>query len=457
MDDKNWRECIVGDIVAPIKNALVGGPFGSDLVSRDYTSFGVPVIRGHNMGFGRWVSGKFVFVSQEKADNLKANIARPGDLVFTQRGTIGQVAIVPPAPFDTYLLSQSQMKFTPDNTKTDVKFLYYFFTSQEQQEYIRQNAIQTGVPHTNLEHLRNTPLALPPLPTQHAIARILGSLDVKIELNRQMNETLEAMARAIFQSWFVDFDPVRAKAGGRHPSGMDEETAALFPSEFEVVDGREVPKGWRILSLGDLCSLDKGVSYKGDFLSNEGTTMINLGCFTGEGNFSIDNLKFYTGEYRDRHIVKPGDIVIANTDITQKRVVLGSPAIVPSFDQFAHCIFTHHVYAIRFKKEFENFNYFVYFSLLNPEFRERAIGFATGTTVLALPRDTVLEHSFVMPDDRIIQIFNGKIKTVFSMIYNNIQQSRTLAQIRDALLPKLMSGEISVEKLQSEKHVEKKT
>jgi type I restriction enzyme S subunit len=296
----------------------------------------------------------------------------------------------------------------------------------------------------NQEILKLIPLPLPSLPTQHAITRILGSLDDKIELNRQMNETLEAMARAIFQSWFVDFDPVRAKAEGRQPAGMDAETAALFPSGFEAIDGREVPMEWNILNLGDVCTLDKGVSYKGDFLSDEGTSMINLGCFTGEGNFSIENLKFYTGEYRDRHIVKPGDIVIANTDITQKREVLGSPAIVPPLKQFSHCIFTHHVFAIRFLKDYENLNNFVYFTLLHQDFRERAIGFATGTTVLALPRDTVLEHSFIMPDERIIRSFNSIIKPIFSMIYNNIEQSRTLVQIRDALLPKLISGEIQV-------------
>lgn len=172
--------------------------------------------------------------------------------------------------------------------------------------------------------------------------------------------------------------------------------------------------------------------------------MINLGCFTGDGNFSIDNLKFYTGEYRDRHVVNTGDIVLANTDITQKREVLGSPAIVPPFEQFKTCIFTHHVYAIRIMKEFENLNYFVYYSLLNPDFRERAIGFATGTTVLALPRDTVLEYSIVIPNEKIIHQFNNAIKSILSSIDNNIQQSRTLAQIRDALLPKLMSGEIQV-------------
>jgi type I restriction enzyme S subunit len=174
--DSDWIECSVTDIAAPVKNALVGGPFGSNLVSRDYTPLGVPVIRGQNMGYGRWVEGEFVYVSHDKAKALSPNTAHPGDLIFTQRGTLGQVAIVPQRPFERYIISQSQMKLTVDPTKADALFLYYVFTSAEQQAYIIRNAIQTGVPHTNLEHLRTTPLTLPPLSEQRAIAHILGTL-----------------------------------------------------------------------------------------------------------------------------------------------------------------------------------------------------------------------------------------------------------------------------------------
>jgi type I restriction enzyme, S subunit len=206
-----WRHYKVGDIAAPLKNALVGGPFGSNLVSRDYVEYGVPVIRGQNMGLGRWVDGKFVFVTREKAGSLSANLARPGDLIFTQRGTLGQVALVPQGPFEIYLLSQSQMKLTADPDKADSLFLYYLFSADAQRDYIKRNAIQTGVPHTNLGILRATPTYLPPPAVQLAVAHILGALDDKIELNRRMNESLEEMAQTIFQSWFVDFDPVRAK------------------------------------------------------------------------------------------------------------------------------------------------------------------------------------------------------------------------------------------------------
>lgn len=251
-------ECTVADIAASTRNALVGGPFGSELVSRDYVLSGVPVIRGGNMGHGRWVGGGFVYVSPEKARSLSGNCAKPGDLVFTQRGTLGQVAIVPQNGAERYLISQSQMKLTVDTAKADPLYLYYVFTSREQQEYIRQNAIQTGVPHTNLGILRSTPLTLPPLPEQKAIAAVLGALDDKIELNRRMNATLEAMARTLFQSWFVDFDPVRAKLDGREPNGLDPATAALFPNEFEDSELGRIPKEWEVGRLDGVLTLQRG-------------------------------------------------------------------------------------------------------------------------------------------------------------------------------------------------------
>lgn len=159
-----WIAATIGEIAASSRNALVGGPFGSNLVSLDYVSEGVPVIRGQNMGT-RWVTGNFVFVTPQKAKTLGANLARPGDIVLTQRGTLGQVSIVPATSFSCYLVSQSQMKATLNRKIADPLFFYYVLSPSEHQDYVRQNAIQTGVSHTNLGILRSTPVQLPPLLT----------------------------------------------------------------------------------------------------------------------------------------------------------------------------------------------------------------------------------------------------------------------------------------------------
>jgi len=180
-----WERTTVREIASPVRNAIVGGPFGSDLVSADYVEEGIPVIRGQNMGT-KHVSGSFVFVTQAKANSLEANLARPGDLVFTQRGTLGQVSLVPDRPYDRYLVSQSQMKLTVNRKVADPNFFYYKFSSSEQQEFIRENTIQTGVPHINLGILRSISVQRPPLAEQEAIAEALSDADALIESLEQL-------------------------------------------------------------------------------------------------------------------------------------------------------------------------------------------------------------------------------------------------------------------------------
>lgn len=177
----DWQSVTVASTASRRPNAIVGGPFGSDLVSSDYTEAGVPVIRGQNMG-GKFVSGEFAFVSSNKAKSLSANSAGPNDLIFTQRGTLGQVSLVPESEFDRYVVSQSQMKLSVDRSRFNPEYLYYYFTSPTGRRQITDSAIQTGVPHTNLGILRKYRL---PVPTtileQQAIAEALGDADALIE------------------------------------------------------------------------------------------------------------------------------------------------------------------------------------------------------------------------------------------------------------------------------------
>ena len=173
---EDWECERISDAAANSANAIVGGPFGSDLVSADYAAMGVPVIRGQNVAAGV-VSGDFVFVSPQKAKSLSANLAHPGDLVFTQRGTLGQVAIVLNDRHECYLVSQSQMKVSLNRTRHDPCFVHQYFASRAGQKQIALSAIQTGVPHTNLGILRAYRFPAPPLPEQRAIAAALSDVD----------------------------------------------------------------------------------------------------------------------------------------------------------------------------------------------------------------------------------------------------------------------------------------
>jgi len=292
MNDVVWKTVQFGDLAADTRNAIVGGPFGSNLVSGDYTDAGVPVIRGQNMGEGRWVSGPFAFVSEEKAESLRANLARPGDIVFTQRGTLGQVALVPDAPWDRYVVSQSQMKATVNPDLADPLFVYYYFTNPAEQHYIIANAIQTGVPHSNLGQLRAHPMRVPSLCEQRAIADVLGALDDKIEQNRRTAQALERLARAIFRAWFVDFQPVKAKAAGAtvFPS-MPQPVFDALPTGFVDSKIGPVPEGWEVfqhrvaeLEAQGALSVGDGYRAKRSELADSGFPFIRAGNVNGTVN-----------------------------------------------------------------------------------------------------------------------------------------------------------------------------
>jgi type I restriction enzyme, S subunit len=389
------------------------------------------------MGHGRWVDGEFAYVTPEKADSLASNCAKPGDLVFTQRGTLGQVALVPKKGADRYLVSQSQMKVTLDPSKADALFLYYVFTSSEQQAYIVQNAITTGVPHTNLGILRNTPLALPPLPKQKAIAAVLGALDDKIELNQRMNATLEAMARALFQSWFVDFDPVRAKLDGRPPGALDSATAALFPEHLEDSSLGHIPKGWKVGKIQDCCAQ----------IQNGGTPRRNEPRFWDGGNIPW----LASGEVRQSIITATGSF------ITEEGLVESSAKWVPEFStvvalygatagqvSFTSCRLTTNqaVCALIPKKSFTFFNYLTMRSA-TAEMENKAVGSAQQN----ISKGIVEETRVILPPTALVERFGDVAGPLFERWISNLRQSRTLATTRDTLLPRLLSGELDVSKI----------
>ena len=302
-------------------------------------------------------------------------------------------------------------------------------------EYLKAHSSGTTFGELSGSTLKSLKFSFPPIPEQNIIAKILSDLDSKIELLQKQNKTLEAIAQAIFKHWFVDFEFPNEEGKPYKSSGRE----MVFNEEL----GKEIPKGWVVKELGDFVDVQKGLSYKGKFLSEEGIPMSNLGTFKPLAGFKSDGLKHYTGEYKERHLVVPGDLIVANTDITQKRDVLGSPALIPQNIGSDKALFTHHIFAIRHKQN-NLTNYFIYFLLQTPEYRSRAIGFATGTTVLALPKEAILNLLFAVAPENIITKFNDMAKFLFNKLELNNQQIQTLQKIRDSLLPKLMSGKIRV-------------
>lgn len=406
----SWREARVEDIAAPKRNAIVGGPFGSNLVQKDYVDDGVPVIRGQNLS-GRWVSGDFAYVTLDKAEELSANLAHPRDIIFTQRGTIGQVAVLPLGGFDRYLVSQSQMKLSVNEEIADPLFYYYVFRSGPQQEYVRQHAIQTGVPHTNLSILRATPIPLPPLSEQRAIARILGALDDKIELSCRTNETLEAMARVLFKSWFIDFDPVRAKAEGQDPC-LAQEFASLFPTSFDQSDLGDIPQGWQIGRLDDIVVLQRGFDLPSASRSS--------------GPYPIIAASGPSGFHDEPMVRGPGVV-------TGRSGVLGRVF-------FVHEDFwplNTSLWVKEFKRATPAYAFYL-LRLLD------LAGFNAGSAVPTLNRNHIHNLPYLLPPDNLVRAFDDVAMQLLRRQRASENESSTLAALRDTLLPKLVSGEIRV-------------
>ena len=423
-----WNDSTVGEIAACTRNALVGGPFGSNLVSRDYVDAGVPVIRGQNMG-SRWVSGDFAYVTEAKAQSLEANIARPGDIVFTQRGTLGQVGLVPQAPFDRYLVSQSQMKLTVNPKIADPLFFYYVFSTAEQQDYIRQNAIQTGVPHTNLGILRGTPVPLPSLGEQRAIAHILGTLDDKIELNRRMNETLEAMARALFKSWFVDCDPVRAKMEGRWRKGeslpgLPAHLYDLFPDSFEESELGEIPMGWTCSTIGKHFKLTMGQSPPGSTYNESGH---GIPFYQGRTDFG------FRFPYRRVFCSAPTRLAEIGDTLVSVRAPVGDVNIA-----METCAIGRGVAAVRHHSGIRSFTYYAMHALSNHFAKFEA----EGTVFGSIKKSDFERLPFISPPPAMLDYFECVASPIDSLLDSNEAGSCSLAALRGALLPKLISGEL---------------
>ncbi|MCD0155669.1 restriction endonuclease subunit S [Deinococcus sp. 6GRE01] len=361
-------------------------------------------------------------------------LSGPG-VVIGRKGTLGTVFYVA----SNYWPSDTTLWIT-DFKGNNPKFVYYFYKTLS--VMMLNLDVGSANPTLNRNHLHSREILWTDRQSQDRIAEILSSFDDKIELNRQMNRTLEQIARALFKSWFIDFDPVHAKQRGEQPAGMDAETAALFPDRFVEIDGKEVPEGWEIAKLGKLIDLDKGVSYKGEFLSQSGIPMLNLGTFFAKAGFKPSGIKYYTGDYKNKHTVEAGDIIIANTDLTQRREIIGSPAIVPKGIGSGDIIFTHHTFAMRNRGLAGQ--QFIYHIMQTEDYRERVIGHAHGTTVLAVKKDSLLDLEIILPSGEIVDRFCIQASALYNCAEQNGIEIAHLTQVRDSLLPRLLSGELDV-------------
>jgi type I restriction enzyme S subunit len=291
-----------------------------------------------------------------------------------------------------------------------------------------QGSTTAAVPGVNRNHLHPLRVMRPNLATQQVIGRILGHLDQMIENNRRRVELLEEMAQVIYHEWFVRF---------RYPGQHD---VPLVASPLG-----DIPADWEIRTVGDLAVIDKGLSYKGAHLADSGVPMANLKCLRPGGGFRRDGTKPYNGPFKPQHRVSAGDLVMANTDLTQSGAVIGSPAFVPRAGFENGGIATHHLFIVRPVDSAAK--HWLYESFRDPRFRGYARGVASGTTVLGFRPVDLAAYQLPVPPPELARSFDEYAADLADLREDLANLVEVLARQRDLLLPKLVTGQIDVSRL----------
>lgn len=404
-----WRDCKLGDVVE-LKR-------GYDLPDRDRIPGAVPIVSS----------------SGPSGLHVEAKVRGPG-VVTGRYGTIGQVFFVDQDfwPLNTTL-------YVRDFKGNDPRFVSYFLRTIDFLAY----SDKAAVPGLNRNHLHEAIVRVPPLHHQEAIARVLTVLDEKIALNRQMSETLEAISRALFKSWFVHFDPVRAKMAGRAPFGMDTATAAAFPNDVAPGD---VPRGWSLRPLGDLADvLETGCRPAGGIKGiSSGVPSLGAESIVRIGHFDFAKTRYVPREFFDgmsKGRVEDRDVLLYKDG---GRPGEFEPHVAMFGDGFPFSEFAinEHVYRIRVREPLTQL--YLYFQLSSDAVMEEMRRKGTGVAIPGLNSTAARSLSILVPPPAIVRTFDALVAPMAARIFLNGRESRTLAELRDLLLPRLMSGELRI-------------
>jgi len=393
-----WSWVEFRELAASDPASFAIGPFGSKITKENYVSKGVPVVRGVNLARGIFVDDEFVYISDEKADELASSTLAPGDLVFTHRGTIGQVSMIPRRPrFDRYILSSSQVKARLNQEKAVPEFYYYWFRSPFGQHSLLSNASTVGVPGiaSPLSTIRSIKVPYPPIEVQRGIAEILGALDEKIAANEQTANSCDKLAEALLDQLLAE----------------DPEVKKISLGEVAKVNPRTV----------------KPVA--GGYLR-----YIDISCVSAGRIDWPERLSWDKAPGRARRGVSPGDTIWSTVRPGRRSYALildKDPEIVVS---------TGFVVLTPVKVG----PAFLYEIVKRDAFVQYLENVAEGSAYPAVRPERFASAIIPLPSAYTLQRFEDAVMPLRSRAHAADQESRTLAQLRDTLLPKLMSGELRV-------------
>ena len=454
-----WQTLTLADVCTVITDGAHQSPKtvsrGKPMASvKDLTRFGVDLTSARH-------------IATEDFEALVKQGCKPhvGDVLIAKDGNsaLDTVCTVD-HPLDAVLLSSVAI-LRPDPKCLDSVFLKFYLSSPETIDYLKSNFISgAAIPRVVLRDFKRAEIRLPSLDVQRRIAGVLQSIDSKIDLNRRVNQTLEAMAQAIFQSWFVEFDPVKAKIAakqeGRDPlraamtavSGKaDAEldalppeqyeqlaaTAALFPDEMEESEVGEVPKGWSVGTLSNFTSFQNGYAFKTKDWTDSGHPVVKIGNVK-PGIIDLSGCSLVAHETvngLDRFALKKGDLLVGMTGY------VGETGLVPALYSVAYL--NQRVGRISTVNGVSDIGY-PFCLVRDPAYKAYAESKAHGSAQANVSGKDLMDYQAVVPDAGVLKIFNAQVAKIINALLSYHEENQSLAALRDTLLPRLLSGELLV-------------
>jgi len=384
----------------------------------------VRFIRGGDISEGRILIENLRTITDDVSRQYNRTLLRGGELLVSLVGNPGQVAIATADLAGVNIARQVGLVRLRANI--DKQFVKYYLLSPAGQRNLGAHSLGSVQQVINLRDLKTVKIPLPPLPEQKAIAHILGTLDDKIELNRRMNETLESMARALFKSWFVDFDPVRAKIDGRQPPGLSAEVAALFPDKLVHRGDFQIPIHWDAQPLSAIAEITMGTSPKSSTYNEDGVGTPLINGPVEFGDYFPTKTKWTTAPTR---LSEPGDLIFCVRGSTTGRRIVSDGV---------YCL-GRGVCSIHSRGRYQAFVN----RLIDNELH-RLLQQVTGSVFPNLNAPQLKNFQIIVPSTQILDAFTDWINPIQQKIESQVVQSNSLAAIRDTLLPKLLSGELRV-------------
>ena len=410
-----WQNTTIGEICAKVFSG--GTPTSTN---PDYYGGTIPWLRTKEVNYGK-VFDTEQHITQLGLDNSSAKLVPINSVIVAMYGngdTAGRVAINK-IPLTT---NQACCNLVVDPAIADFRFVYYYLMGRYQELVDLKNG--GAQQNLNGQLIKAFPFSAPDVHEQIAIADVLESLDDRITLLRETNATLEAIAQALFKSWFVDFDPVRAKLEGRAPEGMDEATAALFPDGFEASELGLVPNGWHFSTVGESFVLTMGQSPPGDTYSTDDS---GLPFYQGRTDFGF---RFPT---KRMYCSAPTRIAEIGDTLVSVRAPVGDVNMA-----IERCCVGRGVASVRHHKDYRSFTFYTMRGL-----GQRFENFdSEGTIFGSINKKDFQALPVIAPKLSVLAAYDAVASPIDARIVENEEQIRTLATLRDTLLPRLISGQL---------------